>query len=108
MYRMDFAEATGRLKGYAYHSLDTGMVWDRPHVQVGDDEEEGELSHRMHAAWVAFTKRGVPGAVGLPAWPRYDTNQRATMILDDRGPGQQSRVELRPHEAELRVWDGVL
>ncbi len=108
MYRMDFTETKGRLKDYAYHALDTGMVWDRPHVHVGDDEQEAELAHRMHAAWVAFIKTGAPSAAGLPAWPQYDVKERATMILDDRGPGQQSRVERRPHEAELRVWDGVL
>jgi len=43
------------------------------------------LSRRIQAAWTAFAATGNPTAPGEPAWPRYDDDTRATMILTD-GP----------------------
>jgi para-nitrobenzyl esterase len=57
----------------------------------------------MHSAWLAFIKGGTPGAEGLPLWPQYSSETRETMVLDG-----VSRVETRPQEAELRLWDEVL
>jgi para-nitrobenzyl esterase len=102
-YRLDLTESTGRMQGYAYHSLDTGMVWGRPHGEVGNASTEAALARQMHAAWVAFIRGGVPAAEGLPSWPAYRSDTRPTMIFD-----AQSRVETRPQETEMRFWDGVL
>ncbi len=103
MYRLDFARTEGRMAGEAFHSEDLGFLWDKL-----SKEERGEagavgLARAMHAAWVAFVKGGAPAAEGLPEWPRYDAGERPTMILN-----RASRVERRPAEAELRVWDGLL
>jgi para-nitrobenzyl esterase len=57
----------------------------------------------MHQAWVAFLRGEVPSADGVPAWPAYNPDTRITMVFDT-----QNRVEQRPQEAELRLWDGVL
>ena len=103
MYRLDFRPGSGRLKGEAYHSEDLGLVWDRPNEAIANAAAETVLAKQMHAAWVAFIKGGTPGAEGLPEWPEYTVEARATMVLDT-----VSRVEERPLEAELRLWDGVL
>ena len=103
MYRLDFAEGTGLLRGYAHHSLDVRLVWDRPSAETGNAVAEAKLALAMHRAWIAFLKGEAPGASGLPAWPEYTSGERATMLFD-----AQSRVEPRPQEAELRLWDGVL
>jgi para-nitrobenzyl esterase len=103
MYRLDFSETAGRLRGYAYHSLDTGMVWEKLHTGIGNDAEEAALSQQLHQAWVAFVRGETPGAAGLPAWPPYSPASRPTMIFD-----RTSHVEQAPAEAELRLWDGVL
>ncbi len=103
MYRLDFAETEGRLSGYAYHSLDVGMVWDKPHTGVGDDAAEAGLAATMHEAWVQFIRTGVPAARALPAWPGYDTGERRTMVLDTH-----SRLEAKPQESERQLWDGQL
>ncbi|MGI4789632.1 MAG: carboxylesterase/lipase family protein [Janthinobacterium lividum] len=103
MYRLDFAETSGRLKGYAYHSLDVGLAWDQPHSDVTNAAAEAALATQVHQAWVAFIRGESPSAPGLPAWPEYRPQERPTMILD-----VQSRVEQRPQEAELRLWDGSL
>jgi para-nitrobenzyl esterase len=103
MYRLDFTEAAGRLEGYAYHSLDVGLVWNRPHTGIGNDAEEASLAQQMHLAWAAFIRGAAPAAPGLPAWPAYSSSLRQTMILD-----RVSRVVQQPAEGELRLWDGVL
>jgi len=103
MYELAFSETSGRFSGFAYHSLDVGLVWDRPHADVANAGAEAALALRMHDAWAAFIRGEVPSASGLPAWPAYRTDTRLTMILDNK-----SRVEERPQEAELRLWDGKL
>jgi para-nitrobenzyl esterase len=103
MYRLDFTESSGRLSGFAYHSLDVPLVWERPHPNAANLAAETALATRIHQAWVTFIRGENPAAAGLPAWPQYSANSRATMILD-----VESHVEERPQEAELRLWDGVL
>jgi para-nitrobenzyl esterase len=102
-YRLDFVESSGRLRNYAYHSLDIPLVWDRPHAEIGNEPAEASLAAQVHAAWVGFIRGDSPAAAGLPEWPEYRSDTRPTMILD-----RESRVEQRPFEAEMRLWDGVL
>jgi para-nitrobenzyl esterase len=102
-YRLDFTETTGRMQGLAYHSLDTPMVWDKPREGVGNAADEAALAGQMHAAWVAFIKGDTPAAAGLPVWPVYGSGTRETMVFD-----VTSRVEAKPQEAEMRLWDGLL
>jgi para-nitrobenzyl esterase len=103
MYRLDFAPESGRLKGEAYHSEDLAFVWDKPNEAIANAAAETALAKQIHAAWVAFIKGETPGAEGLPAWPAYTIAARETMVFNT-----VSRVEEKPQEAELRLWDGVL
>jgi para-nitrobenzyl esterase len=54
-------------------------------------------------AWIAFARTGDPGHAGLPEWPAYDPERRATMLL-----GDACRVDEDPLGAERRAWDGLL
>jgi para-nitrobenzyl esterase len=103
MYRLDFAEASGRLAGAAFHSLDVQLVWNRPSTLVANATAEAQLAVEMSQAWIAFLRGKAPGAPGLPAWPEYSSDARPTMVFDT-----QCRVEQAPQEAELRLWDVVL
>jgi para-nitrobenzyl esterase len=103
MYRLDFTPGSGRLKGFAAHTEELGLVWDKPNVEIPNAVAETALARQVHAAWVAFIKGEVPGGGGLPVWPEYSSETRETMIFD-----AVSRVEARPQERELRLWDGVL
>jgi para-nitrobenzyl esterase len=103
MYRLDFAPASGRFKGDAYHSEDLGLVWDKPNPAIENAAAEATLATQMHAAWVSFIKGETPSADGLPVWPAYSISARETMVFDTA-----SKVEQMPQEAELRLWDGVL
>jgi para-nitrobenzyl esterase len=107
VYEMEFTEASGKLEGDAYHSLEVGMVWDHPHTQVANAEAEASLGKQMHAAWSGFIRGEAPSAPGLPAWPPYDEATRSTMIFG-AGTGAGSRVENAPQAAELKLWNGVL
>jgi para-nitrobenzyl esterase len=103
MYRLDFSETNGFLRGYAFHSLDVRLVWDRPSALAENAAAEAALAHQMHQAWVAFLRGETPSATGVPAWPEYNSTTRPTMVFDT-----QNHVEQKPQEAELRLWDGVL
>lgn len=41
-----------------------------------------QLSKQISGAWAAFARSGNPKHSGLPEWPRYSTEKRATMIFD--------------------------
>jgi para-nitrobenzyl esterase len=61
-----------------------------------------QLADNMHGAWVAFAKSGDPSIDALPEWPRYDTDRRATMLLE-----AQSTLADDPDGDMRRVWDGL-
>jgi para-nitrobenzyl esterase len=103
MYRLDFTPGSGRLKGFAAHTEDLGLVWDKPNEEIPNAAAEKALAKQVHVAWVAFIKGETPGAAGLPVWPEYSSATRVTMIFD-----AVSRVEEKPQERELRLWDGAL
>lgn len=104
VYELEFQETSGRLKGNAYHSLDVGMVWNHPNKQVADAASEAALGKQMHAAWSAFIRGETPAAPGLPAWPLYNEQSRATMIFGAKA-SSESRVEQAPQAAELKLWN---
>jgi para-nitrobenzyl esterase len=60
------------------------------------------LADQIGDAWVAFARDGDPNHPGLPKWPAYSLDERATMILD-----YEPRVENDPlREVRLR-WAGI-
>ncbi len=59
-------------------------------------------AHNMSALWASFAHTGVPSAPGQPAWPRYDTTTRATLLID-----AQCRVVNDPDGAERAFWQGL-
>ena len=57
------------------------------------------MADRMGGAWVAFARTGNPNVAGLPQWPPYTPETRATMIFD-----VPCRVENDPGGALRAVW----
>jgi para-nitrobenzyl esterase len=92
----------------AYHALDLPYMWNRtdepaaPFFARAGRQPSEDLAAAMHGAWVNFVKTGEPQHTGLPQWPRYDTDRRATMRLDD-----ESAVVDDPLGAERRLWEKV-
>ena len=103
VYRTDFTETSGRLKGEAYHGIEMDAVWGTWRKDVDNAAAEQKLAKELHTAWVHFIKGDAPFADGLPNWPLWTPGKRETMLLSDN-----SKVESKPQEAELRLWDGVL
>ena len=52
---------------------------------------------------LAFARDGRPGERSLPAWPRYETARRPTMLL-----GAASALASDPFGAERAAWDEIL
>ncbi|MEY2475019.1 MAG: para-nitrobenzyl esterase [Actinomycetota bacterium] len=84
---------------FAWNTLDTGMS----QMFTGAvDQPVRDLAGAMHTAWATFARTGTPAAPGLPDWPAYDTERRATMVFD-----VPCRVEDDPGAADREAWSGL-
>jgi para-nitrobenzyl esterase len=54
-----------------------------------------DVGRRMQAHWASFAASGAP----LPSWPRYDEEERRTLIFD-----RVDRVELDPRREKRLAW----
>src|SRR5207253_2162814 len=69
------------------HALEIPFVFDnldrgRAEVLTGTGPERQGIADAMHRSWIAFARDGNPQHAGLPEWPRYDIDRRATMRFD--------------------------
>jgi len=55
--------------------------YDIPGLQ-GDGPGLQEASRNFSTLWTSFAHTSRPGGPGLPAWPRYDSKRRATMLIN--------------------------
>jgi para-nitrobenzyl esterase len=85
----------------AVHGVDLGLVFGNPRNPVaGNTAEARKMAEIVGSAFVAFAKTGDPNCDKIPGWPAYDSQSRATMILDT-----EPRVENDP-TSELRLlWE---
>ncbi|MEO5925328.1 MAG: carboxylesterase family protein [Bryobacteraceae bacterium] len=74
----------GKLK--SLHTLDipfaTANVQESPSM-TGTGKDRLPLEEKMSGAWASFARTGNPNYKGLPTWPKFDPNTRATMILSN-------------------------
>jgi para-nitrobenzyl esterase len=84
LYRMDYeTPAIGGTIG-ACHGLDIPFAfnnYDRTPM-AGDRPENEAMGVAMSEAFVRFAHDGDPNHAGLPSWPAYSENDRATMVFD--------------------------
>lgn len=69
----------------AMHGLEVPFVFQNVHVVphlTGEGPEVLALAKKISRAWVQFAWCGNPGHQGLPPWPPYTLEERATMIFD--------------------------
>jgi para-nitrobenzyl esterase len=108
MYRFDYCTPVfGGVLG-ACHALEIPFVFES--LDMGAEMFVGPLSddlrtlaRRMHESWVAFARSGRPEADGLPDWPKYTAERRATMLFDF-----EPKVVDDPDGADREVWAGLL
>jgi len=70
---------------------------------LGDGPERFTLAKSMSGAWAAFARSGDPSHAGIPYWPVYSKEERATMVFNT-----ECRVENDPRQEERKVWEGIL
>lgn len=88
----------------ASHAMEIPFVFDHPDIapMTGDGPDRHELAAMMSEAWTAFARSGNPNHEGLPTWPAYDPDKRATMVFN-----VPSHVENDPARDERLAWEGV-
>jgi len=91
----------------AFHAIDLPFVLDSFHVDgwgefIGADEAAEKLGRGMRSAWAAFARRGDPSTIELGVWPRYELDERMTMILDS-----VSTPAADPLKNERSLWGPV-
>lgn len=101
IYRFDWYSP---LFGGAAHTLDRIFVWnlaENPTIQhmTGNAPERVQLAQHMQRAWIAFAHHVDPTIPELPTWPRYDLEQRATMLFD-----RVSTVQNDPNSRARQIW----
>ncbi len=57
----------------------------------------------LSGVWTTFARTGKPNYKGLPEWPAYNVEKRATMVFD-----YESKVENDPFAEERKLWDGII
>jgi len=74
----------GKLR--CYHTLEIPFVMenvDEGKSMTGSGQDRYALSDKMSAAWTAFARTGNPNAKGLPHWPAFTADRRATMVFNN-------------------------
>ncbi|MBU4315655.1 MAG: carboxylesterase family protein [Proteobacteria bacterium] len=87
----------------ASHAMEIPFVFNNPDIApfTGDSLDRYELAASMSQSWVNFARTGNPNVPGLPHWPTYDPETRATLLFD-----VPCRVENDPRKEERMVWKG--
>jgi para-nitrobenzyl esterase len=101
-YRLDYESPALGGKLGALHTMEAPLVFDTVEANralLGPGEGPARLARRMSEAWVRFAATGDPNGAGLPAWPRYTTAGRATMLFDTdphvaNDPAQMARTAM--------------
>ncbi len=89
----------GKLK--SPHALEIPFVFDNVATDrlSGDTPTKFALAEKMSNAWLAFARSGDPNHGGIPKWPGYSIERRATMIFDN-----ECTVAHDPYGAERLAW----
>ena len=84
-----------------FHSSEITFAFDNAALcpqYSGGGLEALQLSKAMGAAWAGFARGGKPDNSGLPPWPAYDLQKRATMFFNS-----PSAVVSHPEEEGLQL-----
>ena len=88
------------------HALELPFVFNHLHatntVEFMGNNPPQKLADMMQDTWIAFAKTGDPNHKGMPYWPAYNTQTRATMILN-----ANPSVKNDPYSEDRQVWNGI-
>ncbi|MCW3014049.1 MAG: hypothetical protein JWO02_1141 [Solirubrobacterales bacterium] len=91
----------------APHCIDTPLLFGTTSVPdvpalVGEGDSVDAMGQAMRHRWAAFMRTGDPNAPGLPFWPQYTRDRRATYLLALEPAALED-----PWGAQRAAWDGV-
>jgi len=89
----------GKLK--AFHTLEIPFHQENVNEatsMTGEGNDRYALQDKMSLAWTNFARTGKPNHKGLPAWPVFEMDKRATMIL-----GNDCKVVNDPNGEERKL-----
>ena len=69
-------------------------------TMMDTDANSVKTAKNMSEMWSTFARTGKPGAKSQPEWMPYDTDQRATMLID-----AECKVADDPWRLEREVWE---
>lgn len=106
LYRLDWETPVEGGRLISPHGLEMPLVFDN--VDRGGEGLTGgvdaakKLAAVMSEAWVALAAGGDPNSdkSGLPQWPPYDSEKRATMVFDT-----ESRVVNDPQKEQRLIFE---
>ncbi|WP_242153653.1 carboxylesterase/lipase family protein [Sphingomonas sp. BAUL-RG-20F-R05-02] len=101
VYQVDFTSRTDPARG-AFHGIDIALLFGTlgaSDAGTGTAADARALSERLQDHVIAFAQTGRPDRPGLPQWPPYDLDRRATMIFDTK-----SRVENDPRQWQRNMF----
>ena len=105
VYQFDWPTPVDGGKWGAHHGLDVPFIFDNAAITpniVGTGAEQQPLANTMSTALLNFARTGDPNGAGVPSWPAFDLQRRATMIFD-----RDSHVENDPRGRERRLFAQV-
>ena len=85
----------------SFHACEIAFTFDNAEIcdhYSGGTPEAIVLSKQISTAWVNFARTGNPNHDGLPHWPAYTSEQRATMYFD-----RPCEVRNNPEREGLRL-----
>jgi para-nitrobenzyl esterase len=83
------------------HAMEIAFKFNHPENSrsTGNRPERFQAARNMSQAWATFARTSNPSFDGIPRWPAYTLDTRATMFLD-----AECRVVNDPYSAERRLW----
>ncbi len=91
----------GRVR--SYHCAELPFVFDntdRCDAATGGGPTARALAAKVSEAWIRFARTGNPNHSGLPTWPAFTAEKRATMVFDNT-----CTVEYDADREELRMLE---
>jgi para-nitrobenzyl esterase len=102
MYRFDWETTAEGYEGTAPHGSDTTFFFDNLERAGVSAHGPQTLATTASSALVAFAATGSPGHDGLPEWPPYGRDRRATMLFDE-----ESCVVDDPDGEARQIWEEI-
>jgi para-nitrobenzyl esterase len=72
------------------------------HGLMGTAPDRFQAARNMGEVWAAFARTGHPKVTGAPAWPAYNLQTRATMLIEVK-----CTLVNDPNKAEREIWQAT-